>query len=98
MRVAVLGLVALMVAGCGGSVPLAAEDEPVRGGAIISRRGARLLYAFYAGGEGMVSVGLWSPALENPDNAASAHNPVQNWYVSEYQNGVNRIIATIPPP
>ncbi|GGT21055.1 ABC transporter substrate-binding protein [Nonomuraea spiralis] len=156
-------------------------------------RGARLLYAFYAGGEaiafvkafkrfgdarikllacqnladedvlravgrdaeGMVSVGLWSPALENPDNAAfvarwrartgrnpsavalqswdamrlvdraaaaggdltralagvgeldgprgpfkldAAHDPVQNWYVRQYQNGVNRIIATIPPP
>ncbi|MEV3980497.1 ABC transporter substrate-binding protein [Nonomuraea sp. NPDC049758] len=157
-------------------------------------REARLLYAFYAGGEavafvkafkrfgydarikllacqnladedvlravgrdaeGMVSVGLWSPALQNPANAAfvagwrartgrnpsavalqswdamrlidraaaaggdltralagvgkldgprgslsldAAHNPVQNWYVREYQNGVNRIIATISPP
>ncbi|NUR91468.1 MAG: ABC transporter substrate-binding protein [Nonomuraea sp.] len=24
-------------------------------------------------------------------------NPVQNWYAREYRNGVNRIIATIPP-
>ncbi|NUP81616.1 MAG: ABC transporter substrate-binding protein [Nonomuraea sp.] len=104
--------------------------------------------------EGMVSVGLYSPALDNPDNAAfvarwrartgrnpsavalqswdamrlidraagaggdltralaqvgeldgprgtfrldAEHNPVQNWYAREYQNGVNRIIATIPP-
>ncbi|GAA3696945.1 hypothetical protein GCM10022224_073480 [Nonomuraea antimicrobica] len=154
---------------------------------------ARLLYAFYAGGEavafaraykqlgydariellgcmsltdedvlravgpdaeGITSVGMYSPALDNPDNAAfvarwraktganpsavalqgwdalrlidaalsrggdltrrlgevgelagprgtfrldAEHNPVQNWYARHYQNGVNRIIATIPP-
>jgi branched-chain amino acid transport system substrate-binding protein len=28
---------------------------------------------------------------------ATTHNPVQKWYVREYQNGVNRVIATIPP-
>ncbi|MGW4959455.1 ABC transporter substrate-binding protein [Nonomuraea sp. NPDC004186] len=100
--------------------------------------------------EGITTVGMYSPALYNPDNAAfvarwraktgrnpsavalqgwdamrlidrglsanggmaavgelggprgtfrldATHNPVQNWYVREYQNGVNRIIATIPP-
>lgn len=104
--------------------------------------------------EGITSVGMYSPALDNPDNAAfvarwrartgenpstvalqswdamrlidaalargrdlgrglaavgelagprgtfmldERHNPVQNWYVREYQNGVNRVIATIPP-
>ncbi|GAA2301125.1 ABC transporter substrate-binding protein [Nonomuraea roseoviolacea subsp. roseoviolacea] len=25
------------------------------------------------------------------------HNPVQNWYARRYENGVNRVIATIPP-
>jgi branched-chain amino acid transport system substrate-binding protein len=39
MRVPVLGLVALMVAGCGGSVPLPDEDEPVKVGAIVSQTG-----------------------------------------------------------
>ncbi|MGR6913741.1 ABC transporter substrate-binding protein [[Actinomadura] parvosata] len=154
---------------------------------------AKLLYAFYAGGEaiaftrafkelgydtridllacmnltdedvlravgpdaeGITSVGMYSPALENTENTAFAakwrertgrnpsavavqswdamrlidaalsrggdldralgevgeldgprgrfrldatHNPVQNWYVRQYQNGVNRVIATIPP-
>ncbi|MBF8186574.1 ABC transporter substrate-binding protein [Nonomuraea sp. K274] len=104
--------------------------------------------------EGITSVGMYSPALDNPDNAAfvarwrartghnpsavalqgwdamrlidqalarggdlvrelgeagelagprgpfrldAGHNPVQNWYAREYRNGVNRIIATIPP-
>jgi branched-chain amino acid transport system substrate-binding protein len=104
--------------------------------------------------EGITSVGMYSPALANPDNAAfvarwrsrtgrnpsavalqswdamrlidaalaggghlarelaqvgelagprgrfrldEQHNPVQNWYAREYQNGVNRVIATIPP-
>ncbi|MFC5822929.1 ABC transporter substrate-binding protein [Nonomuraea insulae] len=104
--------------------------------------------------EGITSVGMYSPALDNPDNAAfvarwraktgrnpsavalqswdairlidaalsrggdltrrlgelgaltgprgtfrlnAAHNPVQNWYAREYHNGVNRVIATIPP-
>jgi branched-chain amino acid transport system substrate-binding protein len=104
--------------------------------------------------EGITSVGMYSPALDNPDNAAfvarwrartggnpsavalqswdamrlidaalsrggeltralgevgelagprgtfrldAAHNPVQNWYARQYQNGVNRVIATIPP-
>ncbi|MER6944352.1 ABC transporter substrate-binding protein [Nonomuraea sp. NPDC000554] len=105
--------------------------------------------------EGLTSVGLYSPALDNPANAAfvatwkaktgrnpsavalqswdamqlidraaaeggdltralagvrvipsprgtfmldaRTHNPVQNWYVREYENGVNRVIATIPP-
>ncbi|MGN9843038.1 ABC transporter substrate-binding protein [Nonomuraea sp. H19] len=104
--------------------------------------------------EGITSVGMYSPALDNPDNAAfvagwrartgrtpsavalqswdamrlidaaldggrdlarelaevgelagprgpfrldARHNPVQNWYVRQYQNGVNRVIATIPP-
>jgi branched-chain amino acid transport system substrate-binding protein len=100
--------------------------------------------------EGIPTVGMYSPALDNPDNAAfvarwrartgrnpsavalqgwdamrlidrglsanggmaavgeldgprgtfrldATHNPVQNWYVREYQNGVNRIVATIPP-
>ncbi|TMR98759.1 ABC transporter substrate-binding protein [Nonomuraea basaltis] len=104
--------------------------------------------------EGITSVGMYSPALDNPDNAAfvarwrartgknpsavalqswdamrlidaalsggrdlarglaevgelagprgsfrldARHNPVQNWYAREYQNGVNRVIATIPP-
>ncbi|GAA2210415.1 ABC transporter substrate-binding protein [Nonomuraea monospora] len=154
---------------------------------------ARLLFAFYAGGEavafarsyrqlgydtriellacmnltdedvlravgpdaeGITSVGMYSPALDNPDNAAfvarwrdrtgrnpsavalqswdamrlidaavarggdltralgevgelagprgrfrldETHNPVQNWYARQYKNGVNRVIATIPP-
>ncbi|MEV4169333.1 ABC transporter substrate-binding protein [Nonomuraea sp. NPDC049709] len=154
---------------------------------------AKLLYAFYAGGEavafttafkrlgydskiellagmnltdedvlravgpdaeGITTVGMYSPALDNPDNAAfvarwrartgqnpsavalqswdamrlidaalsrggdlgrrlgelgelsgprgtfrldARHNPVQNWYVRKYQNGVNRVLATIPP-
>ncbi|MGW0802245.1 ABC transporter substrate-binding protein [Nonomuraea sp. NPDC002799] len=154
---------------------------------------ARLLYAFYAGGdaaafvtafkrlgydtrirllacqnltdedvlravttdaEGITSVGMYSPALDNPDNIAfvarwrartgrnpstvalqswdamrlidtalarggdltrelaevgelggprgrfrldAAHDPVQNWYARTYQNGINRVIATIPP-
>ncbi|HEX4814878.1 MAG TPA: ABC transporter substrate-binding protein [Nonomuraea sp.] len=105
--------------------------------------------------EGITSVGMYSPALDNPDNVAfvarwrartgsdpstvalqswdamrlidaaltrsprdparglgevgaldgprgtfrldGRHNPVQNWYVRQYQNGVNRIITTIPP-
>ncbi|MET7327326.1 ABC transporter substrate-binding protein [Nonomuraea sp. NPDC005650] len=100
--------------------------------------------------EGITTVGMYSPALDNPDNAAfvarwraktgrnpsavalqswdamrlidrglaangglagvgelggprglfrldANHDPVQNWYVREYQNGVNRIVATIPP-
>jgi branched-chain amino acid transport system substrate-binding protein len=25
------------------------------------------------------------------------HDPVQNWYARQYQNGTNRVIATIPP-
>ncbi|MET8862183.1 ABC transporter substrate-binding protein [Nonomuraea sp. NPDC004580] len=25
------------------------------------------------------------------------HDPVQNWYARKYQNGVNSVIATIPP-
>lgn len=28
---------------------------------------------------------------------ATTHNPVQNWYARRYENGVNRVIATIPP-
>ncbi|UBU13209.1 ABC transporter substrate-binding protein [Nonomuraea gerenzanensis] len=156
-------------------------------------RQARLLFAFYAGGEavaftrafkqlgydsrldllacmnltdedvlravgpdaeGVTSVGMYSPALDNPDNAAfvarwrartgrnpsavalqswdavrlidaalarggeltralgevgelagprgrfrldGTHNPVQNWYARQYENGVNRVISTIPP-
>jgi branched-chain amino acid transport system substrate-binding protein len=104
--------------------------------------------------EGITSVGMYSPALANPDNAAfvarwkaktgrnpstvalqswdamrlidralarggdlagdlagvgelagprgpfrldATHNPVQNWYAREYHNGINRVIATIPP-
>ncbi|GAA3544223.1 ABC transporter substrate-binding protein [Nonomuraea rosea] len=104
--------------------------------------------------EGITSVGMYSPALDNPDNAAfvatwrtrtgrnpsavalqswdamrlidkalagggdlsralggageldgprgpfrldAAHDPVQNWYAREYHNGINRVIATIPP-
>ncbi|WP_336207443.1 ABC transporter substrate-binding protein [Nonomuraea sp. LPB2021202275-12-8] len=105
--------------------------------------------------EGITSVGLYSPALDNPENAAFVdmwkaetglnpsavalqswdamrlidaaaarggdltkalgevgelasprgrlrldpitHDPVQNWYARQYQNGINRVIATIPP-
>ncbi|MGI5267837.1 ABC transporter substrate-binding protein [Nonomuraea sp. CA-218870] len=105
--------------------------------------------------EGIVSVGLYAPALENPENTAfvarwqtrtgqnpsvvavqswdamrlldraaarggdlmtelgrvgelpsprgalrlhpATHDPVQNWYARQYQNGTNRVIATIPP-
>ncbi|MEV4114025.1 ABC transporter substrate-binding protein [Nonomuraea sp. NPDC049695] len=100
--------------------------------------------------EGITSVGMYSPALDDPDNTAfvtrwraktgrnpsavalqswdamrlidrglakeggmaavgeldgprgafrldATHNPVQNWYVREYQNGVNRVVATMPP-
>jgi branched-chain amino acid transport system substrate-binding protein len=113
-----------------------------------------VLRAIGADAEGIVSVGLYSPALESPENASfvarwraktgrnpsaialqswdamrlidqavgaggdltkalagvgdlgsprgtfrldATHNPVQNWYAREYQNGVNRVIATIPP-
>ncbi|MGW0483261.1 ABC transporter substrate-binding protein [Nonomuraea sp. NPDC003214] len=27
----------------------------------------------------------------------TSHNPVQNWYARQYENGINRVIATIPP-
>ncbi|MEQ4715721.1 ABC transporter substrate-binding protein [Nonomuraea sp. B19D2] len=100
--------------------------------------------------EGVTSVGMYSPALDNPDNTAfvarwraktgrnpsavalqswdamrlidrglaqdgglsavgeldgprgafrldATHNPVQSWYVREYHNGVNRVVATMPP-
>lgn len=105
--------------------------------------------------EGIVSVGLYAPALGNPENTAfvskwrtrtgrnpsavavqswdamrlvdraaarggdltaalggigelpsprgtlrldpATHDPVQNWYVRQYQNGTNRVIATLPP-
>ncbi|MEV0379218.1 ABC transporter substrate-binding protein [Nonomuraea sp. NPDC050643] len=113
-----------------------------------------VLRATRADAEGITSVGMYSPALDNPDNAAfvarwrsrtgrnpsavavqswdamrlideavgrggdlvrrlgelgelggprgrfrldASHNPVQNWYVREYHNGVNGVIATIPP-
>ncbi|MEV4835565.1 ABC transporter substrate-binding protein [Nonomuraea sp. NPDC049486] len=105
--------------------------------------------------EGIVSVGLYAPGLENPENTAfvakwqtrtgrnpsvvavqswdamslvdraaarggdltaelggvgelpsprgplrldpATHDPVQNWYARQYQNGTNRVIATVPP-
>ncbi|NRQ35711.1 ABC transporter substrate-binding protein [Nonomuraea sp. NN258] len=108
-----------------------------------------------ADADGIVAIGPYSPALDNPDNAAfvatwrartgrnpsmvaaqswdamrlidravakggdltgalgrvtelpsprgtvtfdeTHHNPVQNWYATLHQNGVNRVIATIPP-
>ena len=113
-----------------------------------------VLLATRADVEGITSVGMYSPALVNPDNTAfvarwqaltgrdpsamavqgwdamrlideavarggdltralgevgelggprgrfrldARHNPVQNWYAREYHNGVNRVIATIPP-
>ncbi|WP_043615462.1 ABC transporter substrate-binding protein [Nonomuraea candida] len=117
-----------------------------------------VLRAVGADAEGITSVGMYSPALDNPDNAAfvarwrartgrapsavalqswdamrlidaalarlpraggaltralgevgelagprgpfhldATHNPVQNWYVRRYDNGDNRVIATIPP-
>ncbi|MBT2233074.1 ABC transporter substrate-binding protein [Nonomuraea sp. NEAU-A123] len=114
-----------------------------------------VLEAIGTDAEGITSVGLYSPALTTPENAAfvarwkaktgrnpsavalqswdamrlidraaglggdlstalgrvgdlasprgtfrldaTTHNPVQNWYARQYQNGVNRVIATIPP-
>ncbi|MEV0619723.1 ABC transporter substrate-binding protein [Nonomuraea sp. NPDC050404] len=113
-----------------------------------------VLQAIGTDAEGITSVGMYSPALDNPANAAfvarwrartgrnpsavalqswdairlidlalsrggdltrrlgelgelagprgpfrldGEHNPVQSWYVREYHNGVNRVIATIPP-
>ncbi|MFI6499756.1 ABC transporter substrate-binding protein [Nonomuraea typhae] len=113
-----------------------------------------VLQAIGQDAEGIVSVGLYSPALDNPENQAFTakwrartgknpsvvavqswdamslidqaaagggrladalertgeirsprgaftldrrHNPVQSWYVREYADGVNKVIATIAP-
>ncbi|NUR87938.1 MAG: ABC transporter substrate-binding protein [Nonomuraea sp.] len=37
------------------------------------------------------------PSPRGPLSFDATHNPVQNWYVREYQNGENRVISTIYP-
>ncbi|MEV4565284.1 hypothetical protein AB0K12_16095 [Nonomuraea sp. NPDC049419] len=32
-----------------------------------------------------------------PSRLNDQHDQVQNWYARKYQNGVNSVIATIPP-
>ncbi|MFI6600787.1 ABC transporter substrate-binding protein [Nonomuraea sp. NPDC050536] len=37
------------------------------------------------------------PSPRGPLHLDATHNPVQNWYVRQYQNGENRVISTISP-
>ncbi|WP_214318410.1 ABC transporter substrate-binding protein [Nonomuraea sediminis] len=37
------------------------------------------------------------PSPRGPLHFDATHNPVQNWYVRQYQNGENRVLSTISP-